>query len=251
MSSEVKVVEQQQDQYLGMIQSAVEKGADIAQIEKLMDLKERFEDRQAEKDFNIAMAGFQSTVPIIEKAGKVEYKATKYSYAKLEDIAQAIRPSLKENGLSYRFSQEQDGAHITVACIITHSSGHTISNSLTSLPDTSGNKDALKSIASTITYLRRYTLTGALGIVVGGEDDDGGSDQSGMPSLPKNVNEVINGMCESWNNEALSSGEKKASIISLWNSISAMEQMQAWANIEDQWRNALNTILKYKEQDNE
>lgn len=171
----------QQEQCISLIQLAIEKGADIVQLEKLMDLQERVESRQAIKEFNAAMSNFQSLLPTIEKTGVVDYTSSKgrtfYQYAKLEDIAAAVRPALKESGLSYRHTQTQNNGAITVVCIVTHASGHSEISELTSLPDVSGGKDPLKAMASAISYLRRYTLTGSLGIVVGGEDDDAQSAQ--------------------------------------------------------------------------
>ena len=170
--------------HMRLIEIAVEKGADITQLEKLMDLQERYEANQAKKDFNEAMSKFQSLLPTIEKSGIVDYTTNKgrtyYDYAKLEDIAKAIRPALKETGISYRFTQTQNQGWITVTCIVTHASGHSETSELTSQPDVSGGKDPLKAIASAISYLRRYTLTGSLGIVVGGEDDDGGNHEEAV-----------------------------------------------------------------------
>jgi hypothetical protein len=168
----------QQSKYLSLIEMSIEKGADLVQIEKFMDLQERYEANEAKKQFNYAMSVFQSALPIIEKKGLVNYTSgkgtTNYNYARLEDIAQAIRPALKLSGLSYRFTQEQNAGQIKVTCIVTHIDGHSEESSLHSNPDLSGGKDPLKAMASAISYLRRYTLTGLLGIVVGGEDDEGG-----------------------------------------------------------------------------
>jgi len=251
MSNELTIVEQQ-NQYISIIQSAVEKGAEIAQIEKLMDLKERFDDRLALKEFNAAMSDFQSELPVIEKGGLVDYTSTKgrtrYQYAKLEDIAQAIKPVLKNNGISYRFAQTQESGVITVKCIITHSGGHTEVNSLSSPPDTSGGKDMLKSIASTISYLRRYTLTGGLGIVVGGEDDDAGGFSEGNPSVSKKVNDAINNIQSSYNNTELNDEKKSKDITVLWTALNQDEQMQVWYILSKDWQNALQPILKYKGQ---
>jgi len=167
--------------HMRLIEIAVNNGADITQLEKLMDLQERYEANQAKKEFNAAMSKFQAMLPVIEKLGIVDYTTSKgrtfYQYAKIEDVAKAIQPALKETGLSYRFTQSQDNGIITVRCIVTHQSGHSEYSELVSSPDISGGKDQLKSIASAISYLRRYTLTGILGIVVGGEDDDGDSVQ--------------------------------------------------------------------------
>jgi len=167
--------------HMRLIEIAVNNGADITQLEKLMDLQERYEANQAKKEFNAAMSTFQSLLPVIEKKGNVYYESSKgitnYDFAKLEDISHAINPALKETGLSYRWVQRQDQQWITVTCIVTHAKGHSEESSLTSTPDISGGKDPLKAMASAISYLRRYTLTGILGIVVGGEDDDGGTSE--------------------------------------------------------------------------
>ena len=45
--------------------------------------------------------------------------------------------------------------------------------SMPGTPDMSGNKNALQQAASAVTYLRRYTLTGALGIATADTDIDG------------------------------------------------------------------------------
>lgn len=165
--------------HMRLIEIAVEKGADITQLEKLMDLQERYEAGQALKSYNKSMSIFQSLLPVIEKKGNVFYQGkngkadTDYDYAKLEDITKAIRPALKKSGISYRWTQKQKDGYINVTCIATHIDGHSEQNDLFASPDSSGGKDGLKAIASTISYLRRYTLTGLLGITVGGEDTDG------------------------------------------------------------------------------
>jgi len=162
----------QQDQYMGLIQMAVEKGADINQLEKLMDLQDRFEAKNAKKAFFNALSIFQSMTVTIKKTGLASFPTkdngrTEYTYAKLEDIARVIRPSLKEAGLSYRYEQSSDNNLMTVACIVTQKEGHQERTSMSAFADSSGRKNQIQQIASTISYLRRYTLTGALGITVG------------------------------------------------------------------------------------
>lgn len=168
----------QQDQYMGLIQMAVEKGADINQLEKLMDLQDRFEAKNAKKSFFNALSIFQSMTVTIKKTGLASFPTknngrTEYTYAKLEDIARVIRPSLKEAGLSYRYEQSSDNNLMTVVCIVTQKEGHQERTSMSAFADQSGSKNQIQQIASTISYLRRYTLTGALGITVGDDDDDG------------------------------------------------------------------------------
>lgn len=196
----------QESQYLPLIQMCIEKGTELVQIEKLMDLQERHEANEARKQFNFAMSIFQSSLPVIEKNGLVNYTSSKgttnYDYAKLEDISHAIKPSLKASGLSYRWIQEQSEQKIKVTCIVTHVNGHIESSSLVGFPDTSVGKDPMKAMASAISYLRRYTLTGLLGIVVGGEDDEGGEGGFGeAPNEPVNefyADDSFNGVFPKW-----------------------------------------------------
>lgn len=173
-----------------MLQVALEKGADMAQLEKLMDLQERYEAKEAKKAFTNALARFQSKLgPIIKTR-----QAHNAKYADIDDIAQAIRPVLEDCGLSYRFEQTQDEKNISVSCIVSHVDGFSAITSMSAGHDVSGGKNAIQAAASTVTYLRRYTLTGALGITTGQDDNDGGK-----PSVM--VDELINFMAvlrEEW-----------------------------------------------------
>jgi hypothetical protein len=170
-------VVKKQSQDVSMVQNpdslltiALERGADSDQLTKLLDLKERYEASEARKAFSGALADFQSELePIIKRR-----RGHNSSYADIDDIAQSIRPLMKDHGLSYRFEQEQENGQITVSCIVSHRFGHTEKTVMSAAADASGGKNAIQAIASAVTYLRRYTLTGALGITTGNDDDDGG-----------------------------------------------------------------------------
>lgn len=151
-----------------MIESAIAKGLDVDSLSKLMDLQERWEKSNAKKMFFQAFNEFQSIVPSIKKLSQ----GHNCTYAKLEDIAAQIRPSLKKCDLSYRFEQDHTNG-ITVTCIVSHVDGHSEKTTMTAQPDISGKKNPIQAIASTVTYLQRYTLIGALGITTADEDLDG------------------------------------------------------------------------------
>ncbi|WPH64008.1 essential recombination function protein [Vibrio phage vB_VpP_1] len=160
-----------------LLSLAVEQGADIEKLSKLMDLQERWEANQAKKAFDEAMNEFQSKMPVVPKRGKVDYTTgkgrTNYDYGRLEDAFAIASPILKEVGLSFRFKQESStNGLITVTCVISHKLGHQEENSMSAMPDQSGGKDAIKAMGSTNSYLRRYTFTGGFGIVFAGEDDE-------------------------------------------------------------------------------
>tara|TARA_R110002167_G_scaffold365283_1_gene589427 strand:- start:1298 stop:1930 length:633 start_codon:yes stop_codon:yes gene_type:complete len=152
------------------LQLAVTQGADVESLEKLMDLSDRWEAKQAQKAYYDAMAAFQRGCPIIERADKAHTS----KYATLERIVMTVRDNLADAGLSYRFENAETDGKFSVTCVITHLDGHSERTTMTASADTSGSKNPIQAIGSTTTYLQRYTLCGALGIVTGGEDVDGG-----------------------------------------------------------------------------
>jgi hypothetical protein len=181
MSNAITKVEARQTNPVSLLEMAIQQGADLDKIEKFMDLETRWNAEQARKAYNQALNGFQSELgPIIKTR-----QAHNSKYADIDDIAQAIRPFLSKHGLSYTFNQDQEGSNLKVTCTIRHSDGHSESNTLSAIYDTSGGKNAIQAVASSLTYLRRYTLTGALGITTGNEDTDGGKPSFQVEDLIK------------------------------------------------------------------
>ena len=156
-----------------LLQQAVESGADIEKLEKLMDLQERYENREAEKAFNVAMSQFKANAPKIIKDVDVAYGNTAYSHAKLSKAAALISDEMANHGLSFTWETHQDSAIIEVTCKIIHILGHSQSVSLKSAADTSGGKNTIQAIGSAVSYLQRYTLLSAVGIAASDQDDDG------------------------------------------------------------------------------
>lgn len=160
-----------------MLAHAMERGADLDQLQKLMDLQERYEANQARKAFVQAMADFKASPPEILKRKHVEYTTskgtTKYDHATLADVCTAAIQGLARVGISHRWDVKQDGGRIQVTCILTHQQGHSESVSMSSGVDDSGGKNAIQAIGSATTYLSRYTLLAATGLAAADMDDDG------------------------------------------------------------------------------
>ena len=176
----VQVMPQSTDPYMRLIELAVVNNSDLMKLEKLMDLQERYDRNVARKAFFEAMAKFQSEIPIIKKSKLADFGTTnnnkvgaKYKYASLDDIAEAIKPFLQKHGFSYRFEQFAENNLISVTFVVTHFLGHSESNHMSCFADTTGGKNAIQALASSNTYLRRYTLTAGLGIATADEDIDG------------------------------------------------------------------------------
>lgn len=164
-----------QEQLMKMMELALTKENGITQLEKLMELQQKWDAEQARKAFFEALSAFQSDLPTIAKTKSASFGrgAAAYKYASLDDITEAIRPYLAKHGMSYRFEQKQDGQAIWVTCILTHCDGHSERCAMSAFADGSGSKNAIQGIASSVTYLRRYTLTGATGVACIDEDIDG------------------------------------------------------------------------------
>lgn len=177
-----------------MIDRALSQNADVAVIEKLMELQERWEANQARKAFEKAMAAAKAALPVIPKDQHVSFKSknpgaasTDYWHEDLAGIAKVVDPVLAKHGLNYRFRTAQDGDKITLTCIIAHRDGHQEENSLTGGPDATGNKNPHQAISSAVTYLQRYTLKPALGLAAG-KDDDGRA--AGATTEPEKITDA-------------------------------------------------------------
>jgi hypothetical protein len=152
-----------------MLQMAVEQGADLDKLTKLMDLQDRWEAAQSRKAYTVSMAKFREICPSIQKTRK----AHNSQYAGLAETLAQIKPAMSSNGLSHTWKTNQEGAFISVTCIVTHIDGHIESTTLGAGADSSGSKNSIQAIGSTISYLERYTLFAILGLASGDQDDDG------------------------------------------------------------------------------
>lgn len=175
-----------------LIALAIDKNLDIEKLQKLMEMQEKWQAKQAERSYFEAFGKFQAIAPELIKNKQVKYDhkdgggQTNYKYQELGDIAKHIREPLAECGLSYRWDQKEEGKIITVWCIISHTGGHQErSQPLQGEYDTSGKKNSIQQKASTITYLRRYTLTGMLGLstMEGDNDGKGGAQPEPTPTF--------------------------------------------------------------------
>lgn len=158
-----------------LISQAIDKGLDVAALEKLMDLQQRWEANEARKLFFRAFTGFQAQCPDLRKTKAVSFGSgsASFHYAPLADITRQISKELKANDLSYRWEISDNDKEIKVTCLVSHVAGHTETTTMTANADTSGAKNAIQARASAITYMQRYTLIGALGLSTADSDIDG------------------------------------------------------------------------------
>lgn len=96
----------------------------------------------------------------------------KNSYADLESVVEASRPSLTKNNLavSQNLVTNDDGA-IYLYSILMHVSGQYLESRIRILPP----KNDMHSISGYNTYMKRVAYASLIGVVTGDEDDDGES----------------------------------------------------------------------------
>lgn len=158
-----------------MIDRAIQNGAGVETLEKLMALQERWEANQGRKAFDHAIAAAKAELPTIIKNRKVDFTTqkgrTNYEYEDMAGIAAQVDPILSKHGLSYRFRTAQEGSVVSVTCILSHRDGYSEETTLAIPKDESGNKNHIQAVGSAVTYLQRYTLKAALGLAAAKDDD--------------------------------------------------------------------------------
>lgn len=163
-----------------MLNSAIARGDSLDKLERLMDLSDRWEKAQAKKAFIEAKAAFKASAPVVTKdKTNNQYNSR---YASIGSVVNAVNEALSKHGLDADWQFDQTNG-IRVTCILTHVAGHSESVSLVGTPDTSGAKNPLQQIKSTLTYLKLATFEAVTGIATkeGNRDDDGNA--SGVASF--------------------------------------------------------------------
>lgn len=156
-----------------MIAQTLAKGGSLDNLEKLLEIQERYEANEARKAYHKAMSAFKENPPVIDKDKKVSFGTTKYNHASLSNVTKKINAALSKHGLSASWSMKQDNGGISVTCKITHEQGHSEQTTLSAQPDKSGSKNEIQQIGSTISYLERYSLLALTGLATDDADDDG------------------------------------------------------------------------------
>jgi hypothetical protein len=185
--------------------AASDPAVDVVKMQALLDMQERLMSRQAEQEFNEAMARLQPKLPRISKKGDVKYPINKndqdgpkkhaFYFARIEDIDDGIRPLLNEEGFSLSGDTvPQADGRIIVTTTLRHRGGHAKTVQIGPLPlDTSGGKNNVQALGSTYSYGYRYGQRALLNLVFEGDDDDG--ERAGMEFISaeqvKEVNDLI------------------------------------------------------------
>ena len=158
--------------------AATDKDFSVEKLEKLLDVKERWDAEEARRAYVGALAKFKRAAPALVKNKQVDFTPktggrVRYKHATLGQVAALVAGALAEHGLSHGWGITQNDGDVTVTCTLTHERGHSESVSLTAPPDDTGGKNVIQRIGSTATYLQRYTLLAITGLASDEQDDDG------------------------------------------------------------------------------
>lgn len=169
----------------GLMLAAMSRGASLEQVEKMMDLQERWEKREAEKAFREAFAAFRGENIIIPKTKHVDRKGGgSFDQAEYDEVCRRLSPALSRHGFSFRHDVrfgskrwmvdgvENDEAWVYVNCHLEHKAGHAESLLLEGPPGDQSVNSPVQNMQVTASYLKRQSLLAITGTATGGEDDE-------------------------------------------------------------------------------
>lgn len=159
---------------------------DVAKLERLMALQERALARNAEAEFNGAMADVQSEIRRI--AADSDNSQTRSKYASYAALDKALRPIYTKHGFALSFGTA-DGApelHVRVTCHVSHRAGHSRDYHFDMPADGKGAKGGdvmtkTHAAGSAASYGMRYLLKMIFNVAVGEDDDDGNA--ASLPTI--------------------------------------------------------------------
>lgn len=164
------------DSMLAMIERvATDPNADIDKMERLLQMHERLLDRESAAAYTSALAGMQPKLPSIKERGAIKDRSgnVQSTYALWEDINAAIKPVLQEFGFALSFRTLTEDNMVRVTGVLAHKNGHSEQTEILLPADTSGSKNSVQSVGSSVSYGKRYAAGALLNLTTHGEDDDG------------------------------------------------------------------------------
>lgn len=164
-----------------LIDAASRPETDIEKMERLFSMAEKMQAKQAELEYQEAMAEAKREIgPVIARQTNEHTRST---YADLGDIAPIVDPIIARHGFSIDYDEEpcEKQGEIRVVAEIMHSGGHRKKKGINVALDKAGsggkvNKTDIQAKGSTITYARRYLKLMAFDIAVTDNDGNRGED---------------------------------------------------------------------------
>jgi len=215
-----------------MIAMVFGSGGDVSQLRELLTIQKDYEANEARKAFHQAMARFKENAPVVTKDKTNSQYNSKYT--SLNNLVNTINPALSKQGLTASWNIEQNGT-VKVTCKLTHSLGHSEGSSMSADADTSGAKNKIQQIKSTITYLKAVTFESICGLAsTDANMDDDGNTASIVPIGDKELGAL---------RDLLISANLKEGPLCKFFKIDALEDLP-----KEKYGQAVNAIKSQKEQ---
>jgi hypothetical protein len=165
-----------------LLTMALERGASMETLERLVALAKEVREVQAVEAFNVAMAEFQARVGPIKKTKTARIQTRgggsyEYDYADLADVVAEVKPHLAFVGIHHSWRTTSAPGVVLVTCRLTHKLGHFEESGALPMPISAGDESGrganpAQRLASSVSYGKRYTLQNICGLAPEGEDDD-------------------------------------------------------------------------------
>ena len=166
-----------------MMQAVIAQGItenSVAVLERMIALKERLDDKQAEKDFNRDFVALQADLPVIVASTVIPNRG---KYERFEDVMRVVGPLLVKHGFSVSFSMDFKENRILETCHLRHASGHSQSNSFAVRAGGKADSDT-QADCKAATTAKRNALLNCLNIVIrqdAMQDEEGDARMEGQP----------------------------------------------------------------------
>lgn len=188
------VVQDEPTSILAVIaRAAADPRVDPVKMQALLDMQIRVEERQAEIEFNQAMARLLPKLPRIEKDGIIRNKdkSIRSRFSKYETIDAVIRPLLAEEGLAFSFDVDDSvPRHVKVIGTLSHRLGHSRQSRIT-MPIDNPVITGGQAVAAARSLAKRCIVIDMLNLVTVGEDTDGVSVETITPEQAMTIETLL------------------------------------------------------------
>ena len=169
----------------GLLLAAVEHGATVDQLERLMELRRQLQAEASKRAYDEAMARFQQACPAIVKDKPVldKYGKLRYHYAPLDKIVSQVKALIGDCGFSYAIDSIQEPGIVGAICVVKHAAGHSEDSRFAVPIQTDAYMSEPQKYASALTFAKRYAFCNAFGIMTADEDDDNASDRPDVAAM--------------------------------------------------------------------
>lgn len=163
-----------------LIELAIQHGADVDKLERLIALKNAEDARLSKREFDRHFAEMQADFTPAPRSKQGD----KAKYAPLDVLQKHYGPVIADHGFSYRFSEEplpEGGIRVKLAISGYGHAENTYKDLPKYVPDTGSSSgksimNVLQAEGTRQTYGQRYALIAGFGLIVEDEDTDGKAD---------------------------------------------------------------------------